>query len=285
MPTISGMRRRGYPAAAMREFCRRIGVAKVDGMIDISLLEFCIREELNKTAPRVMAVLKPLKVIIENYPDGQEDLLEAVNNPEDPAAGTRKVPFGKVIYIEQDDFREEPTKDFFRLAPGREVRLRYAFFLKCERVIKDEAGRIVELRCTYDPATRGGNAPDGRKVKATIHWVAADKAVDIEARLYDRLFTLQDLADVPADKDYRDFLNPGSLAVLSGAKGEPVLASAMAGQIFQFERLGYFCVDPDSTTQNKVFNRTVTLRDELARIEKRPTFTSGVKVVPLFKQS
>ena len=265
MPTISGMRRRGYPPAAIREFCRRIGVAKVDGTIDVSLLEFCIREELNKTAARVMAVLKPLKVVIENYSEGQIEDLDAVNNPEDPSAGTRKVPFGKILYIEQDDFREEPPKEFFRLAPGREVRLRYAFFLKCERVVKDAAGNIVELRCTYDPTTRGGNAPDGRKVKATIHWVSAERAVDIEARLYDRLFTIKN----PSGDDYKSYLNPQSLTVLSPAKAEPALLTAKAGDMYQFERLGYFYADQDTTGQKKVFNRTVTLKDEWARIEKR----------------
>ena len=270
MPTISGMRRRGYPSAAIREFCRRIGVAKVDGMIDVSLLEFCIREELNRTAPRVMAVLKPLKVVIENYPDGKIEDLEAVNNPEDPAAGTRKVPFGKVIFIEQDDFREDPPKEFFRLAPGREVRLRYAYFLKCERAIKDpETGQVVELRCTYDPASRGGNSPDGRKVKSTIHWVAAESAVDIEARLYDRLFTCEDPAKAEEGKDYKDYLNPQSLVPLSESRAEPSLAAAKPGEMFQFERLGYFCVDRDSTANKKVFSRTVTLKDEWARIEKR----------------
>jgi glutaminyl-tRNA synthetase len=270
MPTISGMRRRGYPASALREFCRRIGVGKVENMIELSLLEFCIREELNRTAPRVMAVLRPLKVTIENYPDGKTEELDAVNNPEDPAAGTRKVPFGKVIYIEKDDFREEPPKDFFRLAPGREVRLRYAYFLKCERVVKDaKTGEVVELRCTYDPATRGGNAPDGRKVKATIHWVEAVRAVTIEARLYDRLFTLEDPAKIEEGKDYKEGLNPRSLTVVSDVQAEPALAGARVGEMFQFERLGYFCVDPDTSATKKVFNRTVTLKDEWVKIEKR----------------
>jgi glutaminyl-tRNA synthetase len=270
MPTISGMRRRGYPPAAIREFCRRIGVAKVDGMIDVSLLEFCIREELNRTAPRFMAVLRPLKVVIENYPDGKVEDLEAVNNPEDPSAGTRKVPFGKVIYIEQDDFREDPPKEFFRLAPGREVRLRYAYFLKCERAVKDpKTGEVVELRCTYDPSTRGGNAPDGRKVKATIHWVASERAVDVEARLYDRLFTCENPAKVEEGQDYKQYLNPQSLVALSGVKAEPALAGAKPGEMFQFERLGYFCVDRDSSSKMKIFNRTVTLKDEWAKIEKR----------------
>ncbi len=270
MPTISGMRRRGYPASAIREFCRRIGVGKVENMIDLSLLEFCIREELNRTAPRVMAVLRPLKVVIDNYPEGQVEELEAVNNPEQPEAGTRPVPFGKVIYIERDDFREDPPKEFFRLAPGREVRLRYAYFLRCERVIKDPAtGEVTELRCTYDPATRGGNAPDGRKVKATIHWVAAERSMDIEARLYDRLFTVEDPSRIEAGKDYKGTLNPASLTALPAAKAEPALSAAKTGDIYQFERLGYFCVDPDTSAQKKVFNRTVTLKDEWAKIEKR----------------
>ncbi|MBF0485986.1 MAG: glutamine--tRNA ligase, partial [Candidatus Omnitrophica bacterium] len=270
MPTICGMRRRGYPASAIREFCRRIGVAKVEGTIDLSLLEFCVREELNKTAPRRMAVLKPLKVVIENYPDGQVDELDCINNPEDPALGTRKVPFSKVIYIEQDDFREAPPKEFFRLAPGREVRLRYAYFIKCTQVIKDpKTNDILELRCTYDPATRGGDSPDGRKVKSTIHWVDASRCADIEARLYDRLFTCEDLNKIPEGRDYKEYLNPQSLTVLSGAKGEPSLALAKTGEMFQFERLGYFCVDSLSPSGRKVFNRTVSLKDEWARVEKK----------------
>ncbi len=270
MPTISGMRRRGYPAAAIREFCRRIGVGKVENVIELALLEFCIREELNRIAPRVMAVLKPLKVVIDNYPEGKVEELDAVNNPEDPAAGTRKVPFSKVLYIEQDDFREDPPKQFFRLAPGREVRLRYAYFLKCESVVKDPAtGEVIELRCTYDPATRGGNAPDGRKVKSTIHWVAAGQAMDVEVRLYDRLFTKEDPLDVPAGKDHKENLNSQSLVVVAEAKTEPSLKKAKPGEVFQFERLGYFCVDAETTALKMVFNRTVTLKDELAKIEKR----------------
>jgi glutaminyl-tRNA synthetase len=270
MPTVSGMRRRGYPASALREFCRRIGVGKVENMIDLSLLEFCVREELNKSALRVLAVLKPLKVVIENYPDGQVDELDAVNNPEDPSAGTRKVPFSKVIYIEQDDFREEPPKDFFRLAPGREVRLRYAFLVTCTGVIKDPStGEVIELRCTYDPATRGGNTPDGRKVKSTIHWVSAAHALDVEARLYDRLFTCEDPARIEEGKDYKEFLNPDSLTVLSSVKAEPVLKSARPGEVYQFERLGYFSVDPVSASGRKTFNRTVTLKDNWAKIEKK----------------
>ncbi len=270
MPTISGMRRRGYPAAAIREFCRRIGVAKTENMIDLSLLEFCVRENLNKVAPRMMAVLKPLKVVIDNYPEGQSEEMDAVNNPEDPAAGSRKVPFGKVVYIEQDDFREVPPKEFFRLAPGREVRLRYAYLITCQSVVKDPVtGEIVELHCTYDPLTRGGNTPDGRKVKSTIHWVAAHSAIDIEARLYDRLFTIEDLAKMEEGKDYKDYLNPKSLTVLAMAKAEPALAAIKSGEICQFERLGYFCVDQDSSSAKKVFNRTVTLKDDWVKIEKR----------------
>jgi glutaminyl-tRNA synthetase len=270
MPTISGMRRRGYPASAIREFCKRIGVGKFENVIELSLLEFCIREGLNRTAPRRMAVLKPLKVVIENYPEGQVEELDAVNNPENPAAGTRKVPFSKVLFIEQDDFREDPPKQFFRLAPGREVRLRYAFFIKCESVVKDPVtGEIKELRCTYDPATRGGSAPDGRKVKSTIHWVAAAQAASVEVRLYDRLFTKEDPSDVPEGKDHKENLNPQSLVVIAEAKVEPSLRKARPGEVFQFERLGYFCADADSTPAKTVFNRTVTLKDELAKIEKR----------------
>jgi glutaminyl-tRNA synthetase len=268
LPTISGMRRRGYPAAALREFCRRIGVARTENTIDLSLLEFCVRENLNRTASRVMAVLKPLRVIITNY-EGIGEELDTINNPEDAAAGTRKTPFGRVLYIEQDDFRENPDKDFFRLAPGREVRLRYAFFLKCEAVVKDAAGQVTELLCTYDPTTKGGKAPDGRKVKATIHWVAADRAVDIDVRLYDKLFAVVNPQDVPEGMDYTMNLNPHSLTILKAAKAEPCLQTAIPGAIFQFERLGYFCVDKDSTPESRVFNRTVTLKDELARIEKR----------------
>jgi glutaminyl-tRNA synthetase len=269
MPTICGFRRRGYTPEAIRKFCERIGVSKYDGIIDVSWLEDALREDLNRRAPRVMGVLRPLRVVIENYADGQTEELEAINNPEDPSAGTRKVPFGRVLYIEQDDFRENPPKDFFRLAPGREVRLRYAYFIKCTSVVKDPAsGAVVELRCTYDPATRGGNAPDGRKVKATIHWVSAAHAVDAEVRLYDHLFTKPDPDDVPEGQDYRANLNPTSLAVLTGCKLEPSLAAAGPGSRYQFERLGYFCIDADSRPGAVVFNRTVTLRDTWAKIEK-----------------
>jgi glutaminyl-tRNA synthetase len=269
MPTISGLRRRGYTPEAIRKFCERIGVSKFNALIDIAWLEDALREDLNKRANRVMGVLRPLKVVIENYPDGQVDELDAVNNPEDASAGSRKVLFSKVLYIEQDDFRENPPKDFFRLAPGKEVRFRYAYFVKCVDAVKDAAGNVVELRCTYDPATRGGDAPDGRKVKGTIHWVSAAHALDAEVRVYDFLFKIPHPEDVPEGKSYLENLNPKSLEVLTGAKLEPSLASAKPGERFQFERLGYFCVDRDSTTGNLVFNRSVTLRDTWAKIEKK----------------
>ena len=269
MPTISGFRRRGYTPEAIRNFCERIGVSKFPGTIEMSWLEDSLREDLNKRAPRVLAVLKPLRVVIDNYPDGQTDELEAVNNPEDPSAGTRKVPFSKVLYIERDDFMELPPKQFFRLAPGREVRLRWGYLLKCESAVKDANGNVIELRCTYDPATRGGNAPDGRKVKGTIHWVSAEHAVDAEVRLYDHLFMKQDPNDVPEGQSYLTNLNPESLTVLTGCKVEPSLANATAGSKYQFERQGYFCVDGrDSTPGKLVFNRTVALRDTWAKIEK-----------------
>src|SRR5262245_51860804 len=269
MPTISGVRRRGYTPEALRRFCERIGVSKFEGVIDISWLEDALREDLNKRANRVMGVLHPLKVVIENYPEGQTEEMEAVNNPEDPAAGKRKVPFSRVLYIERDDFREDPPKDFFRLAPGREVRFRYAYFVKCTGVKKDAKGEVVELTCTYDPATRGGDAPDGRKVKGTIHWVSAQHAIDAEVRLYDHLFAKPDPDDVPEGKTYLDNLNPESLVTLTGCKLEPSLATARPGEKFQFERLGYFCVDKDSAPARPVFNRAVTLRDTWAKIEKK----------------
>jgi glutaminyl-tRNA synthetase len=269
MPTICGMRRRGYTPEAIRKFCERIGVSKYDGVIDISWLEDALREDLNRRAPRVLAVLRPLRVVIENYPEGQAEELEAINNPEDPAAGTRQVPFSRVLYVEQDDFRENPPKDFFRLAPGREVRLRWAYFIKCTGVVKDPAtGAVVELRCTYDPATRGGNAPDGRKVKGTIHWVSAAHALDAEVRLYDHLFVKPDADEVPEGGSYLDNLNPKSLEILPVCKLEPSLAKAPVGRRYQFERLGYFSVDKDSTAPAPVFNRAVTLRDSWAKIEK-----------------
>ena len=269
MPTISGLRRRGFTPASIRDFCDRIGVAKKENVVDVALLEHCVREDLNTRAPRAMAVLRPLEVVIENYPDGQVEHMDVVNNPEDPAAGTRKVPFSRVIYVEHDDFREDPPKKFFRLAPGREVRLRNAYLVTCREVVKDPvSGAVVRLLCTYDPATRGGDAPDGRKVKATLHWVAASTAVDGEVRLYDRLFTVADPSD-DEGKDWRTFLNPHSLDRVQGCKLEPALASLPEGSRVQFERLGYFCVDPDTAPGAPVFNRTVTLKDAWARMEAR----------------
>ncbi len=269
MPTICGLRRRGYTPESIRKFCERIGVSKFNGTIEMSWLEDSLREDLNKRALRVMAVLKPLKVVIENYPEGQVEELEAVNNPEDATAGTRKVPFTRELFIEQDDFREDPPRDFFRLAPGREVRLRWGYFLKCNSVIKNERGEVVELRCTYDPTTRGGNAPDGRKVKGTIHWVSASHALDAEVRLYDHLFLKANPEEVPEGQSYHVNLNPNSLVVLKGCKLEPGLASATSGNRYQFERQGYFCADAvDSKPGALVFNRTVSLRDTWAKIEK-----------------
>jgi len=269
MPTISGLRRRGYTPEAIRDFSARVGVAKANSVVDIALLEHCLREDLNKRAPRVMAVLRPLKVVIDNYPDDQVEELDAVNNPEDENMGTRKVPFSKVLYIEQDDFREDPPKKFFRLAPDREVRLRYGYYIKCEDVVKDEkTGEIIELHCTYDPETRGGWSPDGRKVKATLHWVSAAHAVEAEVRLYDHLFINEDPEDVNEGEDFTANLNPNSLEVLKSCRLEPGLANAKPGERFQFERLGYFSVDPDSTTNKLLFNRTVTLRDTWAKIAK-----------------
>ncbi len=271
MPTISGMRRRGYTPEALRNFCGRIGVSKTNGVTELGLLEYCVREDLNRRAARVMAVLRPLRVVIDNYPEGQVEQMEAVNNPEDAAMGTRTVPFSKVLYIEQEDFREDPPKQFFRLAPGREVRLRYGYFITCTGVVKDQkTGEVLELHCSYDPATRGGNAPDGRKVKSTIHWVSADHAIDAEARLYETLFTKEDPNDVPDGHDLTENLNPKSIEVVTGCKLEPSLHDAAPGSNYQFERLGYFCADPDSTPQKLIFNRTVALRDTLAKIEKKP---------------
>jgi glutaminyl-tRNA synthetase len=270
MPTIQGIRRRGYTAEAVREFCRRIGVTKFDGVTDIALLEHCLREDLNRRSLRVMGVLRPLRVVIDNYPAGECDHLEAVNNPEDPSAGTRTVPFSRVLYIEQDDFREEPPKKYYRLAPGQEVRLRYGYFITCRSVVKDDKGQVVEVHCTYDPATRGGNAPDGRKVKGTIHWVSAEHALPVEVRLYDHLFMKEDPDEVDgAGLDWRSNLNPNSLEVVSPCYVEPSLAGAALGGHYQFERLGYFAVDKDSTASQLVFNRTVTLKDTWAKIEKR----------------
>jgi glutaminyl-tRNA synthetase len=269
MPTLAGLRRRGYTPESIRNFCTRIGVAKKENVIDVAQLEHAVREDLNLRAPRVMTVLRPLKVVITNYPEGQVEQVDVINNPEDPAAGTRKVPFSRELYIERDDFREDPPKKFFRLAPGREVRLRCAYFVTCTDVIRDSTGEIVELRCTYDPATRGGDAPDGRRVKATLHWVSAPHAVDVEVRLYDRLFSVEDPDRGDGGKTFIDYLNPDSLEIVGAAKSEPGLASAVPGDTFQFERLGYFCVDPDSQPGKVVFNRTVSLRDTWARIEQR----------------
>jgi glutaminyl-tRNA synthetase len=265
MPTISGMRRRGYPPEAIRAFCERVGVAKRENLVDVALLEHAVREELNRTAPRVLAVLRPLRVVLENYPEGQVEEVDVINNPEDPAAGTRKVPFSRVLYIERDDFREDPPKKFFRLAPGREVRLRCAYFVTCREVVRDpQTGEIAELRCTYDPATRGGDAPDGRRVKATLHWVSAAHALEAEVRLYDRLFTVEN----PDAGDYRAHLTYASLEILEGCRVEPGLAGAAPGRRFQFERLGYFAVDPDTRPGRLVVNRTVGLRDTWAKIER-----------------
>lgn len=269
MPTISGFRRRGYTPEAIRDFCESVGVAKRDSTVDVAQLEHSIREDLNKRAPRVMAVLHPLKIVIENYPEDQVEELEAVNNPEDPAAGTRRLPFGRELWIERDDFMEEPPNKFFRLAPGREVRLRYAYIIKCERVVKDPAtGEVVELRCSYDPETRSGG-PSQKKVKATLHWVSAGHAIGAEIRLYDRLFTVEN-PDGGKDGDWLAALNPEALVLLTDAKLEPSLASATSGMRFQFERQGYFCVDPDSAPGRLVFNRTVTLRDTWAKIQAGP---------------
>jgi glutaminyl-tRNA synthetase len=269
MPTLSGLRRRGYTPESLRDFCSRIGVAKKENVIDVAQLEHCVREDLNRGAPRVMTVLRPLKVVIENYPEGQVEYVDVINNPEDESAGTRKVPFSRVLFIERDDFREDPPKKFFRLSPGREVRLRCAYFITCTGVVKDDRGEIVEVRCTYDAATRGGDAPDQRRVKATLHWVSAAHALSVEVRLYDRLFTTPDPERVAEGRTFLDNLNPDSLDVLTGCRAEPGMASAAPLQRFQFERLGYFCVDPDSKAGALVFNRTVSLRDTWAKIEQR----------------
>jgi glutaminyl-tRNA synthetase len=265
MPTLSGLRRRGCTPEAIRRFCDEVGVAKRENLVDLGLLEFCVREDLNRRAPRAMAVLRPLRVVLTNYPGGQVEDMDVVNNPEDPSAGTRKVPFSKVLYIERDDFMEDPPKKFFRLAPGREVRLRNAYLVTCTDVVKDDAGEVVELRCAFDPATRGGDAPDGRKVKATLHWVSAAHAVNAEVRLYDRLFSVEEPG--AGDTDFRTQINPASLEGIADAKVEPSLAAAAPGFRVQFERLGYFCADPDTTPDRPVFNRTVTLKDIWARIK------------------
>jgi glutaminyl-tRNA synthetase len=269
MPTLSGIRRRGYTPEAIRNFCNSLGVSKTNGIIELRLMEHHVREDLNKRAPRMMAVLHPLRVVIDNYPEGQTEEVEAVNNPEDASAGTRKVPFSRVLYIEQDDFRENPPKQYYRLSPGREVRLRYAYFITCTSVVKDEKGEIAEIHCTYDPATRGGNSPDGRKVKSTIHWVSAADAVDAEVRIYDTLFTTEDPNQTEEGQDFTANINPASLEILTACKLEPALADAAPMERYQFERLGYFCVDPDTAPGKPVFNRTVALKDTWAKIEKR----------------
>ena len=269
MPTICGLRRRGYTPEAIRDFCATIGVSKVDSIVDIALLEHCLRADLNKRSPRVMGVLRPLRVVIDNYPADQVEEMDAINNPEDAGMGTRKVPFSRELYIERDDFREDPPKKYHRLAPGQEVRLRYGYLVRCTSVVKDPAsGEVVEVHCTYDPATRGGNTPDGRKVKGTIHWVSAPHAIAIEARLYDHLFTKPNPDDVPKGQDYKVNLNPNSLERINGFV-EPSLKDTAPGSRFQFERLGYFCVDLDSTPANPLFNRTVSLVDTWAKIEKK----------------
>ncbi len=267
MPTLSGMRRRGYRPQAVREFLDTVGIAKTDSIVDIALLEHTVRQDLNKVAPRVMGVLNPLKVVITNYPEGQVEMLEAVNNPEDESAGTRQVPFSREIYIEQEDFMEEPPRKYFRLAPGREVRLRYGYFIRCQDFIVDKTGKVVEVHCTYDPETRGGYAPDGRRVRGTLHWVSVEKALDAEVRLYDRLFVKENPMDFEEGQDFPDFINPDSLDILTDCKVEPSLAQAQPGDRFQFERQGYFCVDPDTGKGNLVFNRTITMRDTWAKIQ------------------
>ncbi len=269
LPTISGLRRRGYTPEAIRDFCARIGVAKKENVIDVAQLEYSIREDLNRRASRVMAVLNPLKVVITNYPEGLVEDVDVINNPEDPSAGTRKVPFSRELFIERDDFRESPPKKFFRLSPGREVRLRCAYFITCTDVVKDARGEVVELRCTYDPATRGGDAPDGRRVKSTLHWVSAPHAIDVEVRLYDRLFSVADPDRAEEGRTFIDHLNPSSLEVVKPCKAEPSLAGSGPGDTFQFERIGYFCVDADTRPDALVFNRTVSLRDTWAKIEQR----------------
>ena len=269
MPTLSGIRRRGYTPEAIRNFCGAIGVSKTNGTLELAMLEHFVREDLNKRAPRVMAVLRPLKVVIDNYPEGQVDEVDAVNNPEDESAGKRQVPFSKILYIEQDDFREDPPKQYYRLSPGREVRLRYGYFITARSVEKNDRGEVVEVHCTYDPATRGGNAPDGRKVKSTIHWVSAAHALDAEVRIYDTLFTKEDPNQVEEGQEFTANLDPNSLQVIAQAKLEPSLANAPIEGRYQFERLGYFCVDPDSRPGRLVFNRTVALKDTWARIEKK----------------
>jgi glutaminyl-tRNA synthetase len=269
MPTLSGIRRRGYTPESIRNFCGAIGVSKTNGTLDLAMLEHYVREDLNKRAPRVMAVLRPLKVVIDNFPDGEVDEVDAVNNPEEEGAGKRKVPFSKVLYIEQDDFREDPPKQYYRLSPGREVRLRYGYFITAKTMVKNNEGEVVEVHCTYDPSTRGGNAPDGRKVKSTIHWVSAAHAIDAEVRLYDKLFLVENPDRTAEGKEFTENLNPNSLEIISGAKLEPSLSSAVSEDRYQFERLGYFCVDPESRSGKLVFNRTLALKDTWAKVEKK----------------
>ena len=269
MPTICGMRRRGYTPEAIRNFCKRIGVSKTSGSTELGLLEYFLREDLNKRANRVMAVLNPLKVVIDNYPEGQVEMMDAINNPEDASKGSRQVPFSRELYIEQDDFREVPPKQYYRLSPGREVRLRYGYLITCTSVVKDANGQVVEVHCSYDPATRGGNTPDGRKVKSTIHWVSAGQAIEAEVRIYDNLFNVEDPNQTPEGQEFTVNLNPNSLQIVKGAKLEPCLKNATAGDRFQFERLGYFCADKESTPEQLVFNRTVALRDTWAKVEKK----------------
>jgi glutaminyl-tRNA synthetase len=268
MPTISGLRRRGYTAEAIRDFCQRIGVSKANTTVEVALLEHCLREDLNKRCQRVMAVINPLKVVIENYPAGQVEWVEATNNPEDESAGARQMPFARELYVDRDDFREEAPPKWFRLAPGREVRLKHAYYISCKEVVKDAAGQVIELRCTYDPASRSGVTPDGRKVKGTLQWVSAAHALDAEARLYDSLFVKPNPDDVPEGRDWRDNINPHSLEIVRGCKVEPGLAQAKPGDLYQFMRVGYFCCDPDSSAGTLVFNRAVGLRDTWAKVEK-----------------
>jgi glutaminyl-tRNA synthetase len=275
MPTLSGIRRRGYTPEAIRNFCAAIGVSKTNGTLELAMLEHFVREDLNKSAPRAMSVLRPLKVVIDNYPEAQVEEVDAVNNPEDESAGKRKVPFSKVLYIEQDDFREDPPKQYYRLSPGREVRLRYGYFITAKSVVKNGSGEVVEVHCTYDPETRGGNSPDGRKVKSTIHWVSAAHAIDAEVRIYDKLFTLEDPNQVEEGQEFTANLNPNSLEVIAQAKLEPSLATAAIESRYQFERLGYFCVDKDSKPGRLVFNRTVALKDTWAKVEKKIDKQSG----------
>ncbi len=268
MPTLAGMRRRGYTPEAIRDLMDRVGVAKNESLVDMALLEHCLRDDLNQRAPRVMGVLRPLRLVILNYPEGQVEQMEAINNPEDESAGTRLIPFSRVLYVEQEDFREDPPKKWFRLAPGREVRLKHGYFVTCVDVIKDEQGQVVELHCTYDPESRGGASPDGRRVRGTLHWVSAEHALDTQVRLYDRLFAVPDPMDVPEGQDWKASLNPDSLQVLTGCKVEPSLEGAASGSRYQFLRMGYFCLDPDTSPDMLVFNETVGLRDTWAKIEQ-----------------